>query len=73
MKFNSIFKAASIVTAIICFPVLAHAAPGDPGPGPVGAPFDGGITMVIAAGVAYASKKAYDKRKMDKKKNSDVK
>lgn len=27
------------------------------------APFDGGLSIMIAAGVAYASKKRYDKRK----------
>lgn len=36
----------------------------DPDPGPGGAiPIDGGISLVIAAGVAYAAKKGYDKRK----------
>ena len=66
MKMNAFLTVTLGIICLICFPVLLHAAPGDPGPGPVGAPFDGGITMVIAAGVAYASKKAYDKRKADK-------
>jgi hypothetical protein len=30
---------------------------------PTSAPFDGGITLLIAAGIGYASKKGYDKRK----------
>lgn len=38
--------------------------PGDPGPDPDPAiPFDGGISLVVAAGVAYAAKKGFDKRK----------
>lgn len=30
-------------------------------------PIDGGASLLIAAGVAYGLKKAYDKRKQDKK------
>jgi hypothetical protein len=30
---------------------------------PVGVPFDGGLSLVIAAGAGYAIKKARDKRK----------
>lgn len=39
--------------------------PDDPGvdPDPVPVPFDGGISLVVAAGIAYAAKKGYDKRK----------
>jgi hypothetical protein len=41
-----------------------HSQPGDPGPDPdPSIPFDGGLSLVIAAGVAYAAKKGYDKRK----------
>ena len=32
-------------------------------PGHHGAPFDGGASLLIAAGVAYGIKKAYNKRK----------
>lgn len=35
-------------------------------PPPTAAPFDGGLSLLIAAGVGYASKKAYDKRKENK-------
>ncbi|MCW3112440.1 MAG: hypothetical protein JWR18_836 [Segetibacter sp.] len=31
--------------------------------GSTSAPFDGGLSLMIAAGVAYASKKGFDKRK----------
>jgi hypothetical protein len=31
-----------------------------------GAPIDGGLSLLVAAGVGYASKKAYNKRKKEK-------
>lgn len=34
----------------------------DPDPSPA-IPFDGGISLVVAAGIAYAAKKGYDKRR----------
>jgi hypothetical protein len=34
-----------------------------------GAPFDGGLSLLIAAGVGYASKRSYDKRKKEKSDN----
>lgn len=60
-----------------CFTCLALAAnafsippktpPGQPGqPGNHGAPFDGGISLLIAAGAAYGAKKAYNKRMAEK-------
>lgn len=69
MKFRFFFTTICIVLAFICLPFLASAQPGgggrdpDPGNGGTAAPFDGGISMLIAAGIGYASKKAYDKRK----------
>ncbi|MCB0431462.1 MAG: hypothetical protein H6585_04170 [Flavobacteriales bacterium] len=37
---------------------------GDPGPaGPDNVPIDGGIGLLIAAGLVYGGKKAYDYRK----------
>jgi hypothetical protein len=48
--------------------VQAQGGPGDPGldpdpPPPTEIPFDGGLSLVLAAGVAYAAKKGFDKRK----------
>ena len=42
-------------------------AQGDPGedPDPTNVPIDGGLSLLIAAGVGYAAKKGYDKRKKD--------
>lgn len=46
--------------------LLAQGDPGDdPDPG-VDIPFDGGLSLLIAAGIGYAAKKGYDKRKKEK-------
>lgn len=68
MKLKSFFASCCILTAFICLPSFLQAAPGDPGrdPDPTKVPFDGGLSLVIAAGAAYASKKAFDKRKKEK-------
>ena len=56
-----------ITVALMCLPtvlILAQGGPGDPGEDPDPAvPFDGGLTLLIAAGIGYAAKKGYDKRK----------
>ena len=63
MNLNASFTSKIILVVLSCLPALLHAQPGDPGGAPNGAPLDGGVSLMIAAGVAYASKKAYDKRK----------
>ncbi|MBW7893207.1 MAG: hypothetical protein H3C48_19770 [Chitinophagaceae bacterium] len=35
-------------------------------------PFDGGLSLLVAAGVAYGAKKAYDKRKQGAKDEDTV-
>jgi hypothetical protein len=40
-------------------PAVDHASPESP----VGAPFDGGLTILLAAGIGASLKKGYDKRK----------
>ena len=53
---------------IFSIPFLASAGSVNqwcPPPTTHGAPFDGGLSLLIAAGIGYASKKAYDKRKKD--------
>ena len=42
--------------------IAAHAQPTDPG-GDVDAPIDGGLSLLIAAGVGYGAKKIREKRK----------
>ncbi len=56
-----------IIIAFSCLPSISQAQRG-PGPDPdaTGIPFDGGLTLVIAAGAGYAIKKARDKRKKEK-------
>ena len=51
--------------------VFAQGGPGgpggDPGGGPIGAiPVDGGLAFLLAAGVGYGAKKAYDRKKKSK-------
>jgi hypothetical protein len=62
MKIKSLLPVACTLCAL-AFPALLFAQ-GDPGGDPdVKVPFDGGLSLLIAAGVGYAGKKAYDKRK----------
>jgi hypothetical protein len=63
MKFRSLCFA-------VFFSVLATAAfaDDDPGPDPGGdpdAPIDGGVALLVAAGIAYGAKKINDKKKED--------
>lgn len=60
----------TVVTLIImlCIPILVHAQP-DPGGDPDAVPIDGGISLLIAAGVAYGVKKVRDQRKGHNKNN----
>ena len=56
--------------ALTCSALMANALsippkPVPPKPGHHGAPFDGGISLLIAAGAAYGAKKAYNKRKAE--------
>lgn len=57
-----------LVSCLTCMTMAASALTippkTNPGtPGQHGAPFDGGASLLIAAGVAYGVKKAYNKRK----------
>jgi hypothetical protein len=70
MKLKSVLTLAVYAVALLCLPALVYAQ-GDPGPDPDPIPFDGGLSMLIAAGVAYGAKKAYDKRKKDKAANEE--
>lgn len=46
---------------------FAVATPGDDNEIPI----DGGLSMLVAAGIAYGAKKAYDKRKKEKRSAQD--
>ena len=63
MKTKIIF---SIIMLVVVFmlPTLLHAQAPDPGGDPDAAvPIDGGLSILLAAGVGYVAKKGYDKRK----------
>jgi len=52
-----------LLVAILFFPSLLHAqAPPDPGGDP-DVPVDGGLSLLLAAGVGYGVKKIHDHRK----------
>jgi hypothetical protein len=64
-------KLALLAFALTGAAICVQAQPDDPGgdpdpPPPTQIPFDGGLSLVLAAGVAYAAKKGFDKRKKHK-------
>lgn len=61
-------KVRTLLTAVVLVCALSYApslkAQPDPGGDPdTEVPIDGGVSLLVAAGVAYGAKKAYDKRK----------
>jgi hypothetical protein len=70
MQYKSILKRAILIYLFCLSAVVTFAqpdAPPDPGGGPIGAiPVDGGLAFLLAAGVGYGAKKAYDRRKSNK-------
>ena len=42
------------VVALLLVALVSHAQPGSGGPTPTGAPIDGGISVLLAGGAAYA-------------------
>lgn len=64
MKNKLILQSIALV-AILLLPALLHAQPGfGGGEDVVDTPIDGGLSLLLAAGVGYASKKLNDKRKV---------
>lgn len=57
-----------VIVAFICLPSFLHAqrGPGGDPDAPTSIPFDGGLTLILAAGAGYAIKKARDERKRRK-------
>lgn len=56
-----IFIVACLFMLLLTSPIFAQVDPGaDPEPAP--APIDGGLIMLIAAGVLYGAKKVNDRR-----------
>lgn len=68
MKLKSLLTTAMLTafSFIMYIPTVLAQLPDDPGVDPDEIPIDGGLSLLIAAGVAYGAKKAYDKRKKDK-------
>jgi len=70
-KYQSVIIVAIILIAIVCLPTLMYAPPFNPPDGgaplgdPVGAPIDGGLSALIAGGIALIVRKFYKKK--DKK------
>ena len=42
------------LVALLLFALVSHAQPSTGGPTPTGAPIDGGISVLLAGGAAYA-------------------
>lgn len=56
-----------LAAIILYMPSLIAQMPGGPGGDPDSEiPIDGGLGLLVAAGIAYGAKKAYDKRKKDR-------
>ena len=73
MKLKSFLPALLVICALALSPyfVSAQGNPG-PDPDPVDVPFDGGLSLLVAAGIGIGAKKAYDrKKKLEQQKRSD--
>ncbi len=68
MKKKSFFLSLFVAIIFMATPFFVSAQFGDPDPDPPlpdAVPFDAGLSVLVAAGVAYAAKKRYDKRKTE--------
>lgn len=62
MKIKALFTMLLFLGSI-CSPTFTKAQFEDPDPSPTSAPFDGGLTIIIAASVGYAIKRKHDATK----------
>jgi hypothetical protein len=72
MKLNK-YIPAIILLLVMFIPSLIHAQ--SPAPDPGGdpdVPIDGGLSLLLAAGVGYVAKKGYDSRKNKLKNREDA-
>ena len=68
---KSFLLLSALIIILTLLPSLVHAQPGDPGCDPLCncredqslCPIDGGLSLLLAAGVGYGIKKARDTRK----------
>ncbi len=73
----------SLIAVFVCLSMVVTAdpppPPGDPSTGgggsggPVGAPIDGGLGILLAMGVAYGGRKYFQARKSKKKEGEEAK
>ena len=66
---------AGIICGLLVVPVVyalasPHSPGGDPGGAP-GVPIDGGISLLVAAGIGYGIKKAHDRKSAAKTGSSE--
>lgn len=75
MKLKSLLTTAilTVMSMALFIPSVLAQLPDNPGVDPDDIPLDGGLSLLIAAGVAYGAKKAYDKRKKEPKASNDLK
>ncbi|MFD1873855.1 PID-CTERM protein-sorting domain-containing protein [Hymenobacter bucti] len=50
------------LVALLLFALTSHAQPGSGGPTPTGVPIDGGISVLLAGGAAYAVRRLRKRR-----------
>ncbi len=55
-----------LIAFLISMPVIVSAQPEDPDDDVIDVPLDGGVCVLVAAGIAYGLKKAHDKKKTEK-------
>ena len=61
---GTVFVATILLSIFIVLPICGYAQLGDPGEDPDAAiPIDGGVVLLIAAGVGYGVKKAKEQKK----------
>jgi hypothetical protein len=70
MKPNQIFSTLLVIALFLSLPIIGYTQGDDP-PGPTGCtdpgnpipcPIDGGVSLLIAAGIGLGAKKAYQER-----------
>lgn len=75
MKNNSIIKVLFVFCIFFTASKALSMAPPPPPPPAAGGPnipIDGGVSILIAAGVGYGAKKYYDKHKKNKEEKSEI-
>ena len=65
-KMQKLFTAQTLLMMVVLLmPALLQAQDGTPGD-PDSAPIDGGLSLLVAGGIAYGAKKIRDKRRAEK-------